>query len=111
MSEQDKKEQHAHEETAYQTGFANTFESEVIPGALPIGRNNPRLVPYNLYAEQLSGTAFTAPRCENLRVWLYRIQPSVVVGAAAGDAKLSSQQALYKDEEKPCYFGGCAYEY
>lgn len=67
---------------AYFSGFGNTFESEVLEGALPIGRNNPRLVPYNLYAEQLSGTAFTAPRVENRRVWLYRIQPSVVVGDA-----------------------------
>lgn len=66
----------------YQTGYGNTFESECVPGALPEGRNNPRLVPLNLYTEQLSGTAFTAPRAENRRVWLYRIQPSVVVQAA-----------------------------
>ena len=66
----------------YQTGFGNAFESECLKGALPKGRNNPRLVPYNLYAEQLSGTAFTAPRQENRRTWLYRIQPSVVVGMA-----------------------------
>lgn len=83
---------------AYQTGFGNTFESEVLPGALPIGRNNPRLVPYNLYTEQLSGTAFTAPRCENRRVWLYRIQPSVV----AGDAR-----PVVTSDDAPCYFGGC----
>ena len=66
----------------YQTGYGNTFESECVPGALPQGRNNPRLVPFQLYTEQLSGTAFTAPRAENRRTWLYRIQPSVVVQAA-----------------------------
>ena len=48
-------------------------------GALPQGRNNPLQCPYNLYAEQLSGSAFTAPRGDgkNLRTWLYRIKPSV----------------------------------
>lgn len=28
--------------------------------------------PLGLYAEQISGTAFTAPRKENLRTWMYR---------------------------------------
>jgi len=62
----------------YQAGFGNSFASEFIAGALPRGRNNPRKVPYGLYAEQLSGTAFTAPRNGNRRTWLYRIHPSVV---------------------------------
>jgi homogentisate 1,2-dioxygenase len=62
----------------YQTGFGNSFETEAIEGALPRGRNNPREVPYNLYTEQLSGTAFTSPRHTNRRTWLYRIQPGVV---------------------------------
>ena len=64
----------------YMTGYNNSFESECIgwKGALPKGRNNPRLVPYNLFVEQLSGTAFTCPRHVNLRTWLYRIKPSVV---------------------------------
>eukprot|EP00271_Cylindrocystis_brebissonii_P014267 TRINITY_DN35573_c0_g1_i1.p1 TRINITY_DN35573_c0_g1~~TRINITY_DN35573_c0_g1_i1.p1 ORF type:complete len:500 (-),score=75.96 TRINITY_DN35573_c0_g1_i1:1458-2957(-) len=61
----------------YQGGFGNNFESEAIPGALPVGRNNPQVCPFGLYAEQLSGTAFTAPRSHNLRSWLYRIKPSV----------------------------------
>ena len=56
----------------------NEFTSEAIPGALPKGCNNPRRCPYGLYAEQLSGTAFTAPRATNQRAWLYRIKPSVV---------------------------------
>lgn len=66
----------------YMTGFQNEFSSEVLPGAVPIGRNTPRIVPYNLYTEQLSGTAFTAPRSTNRRSWLYRIQPSVSTGSA-----------------------------
>ena len=64
----------------YQTGFGNEFESECLPNALPKGRNNPRMVPYGCYAEQLSGTAFTAPRSHNRRTWLYRIQPCVANG-------------------------------
>ena len=62
----------------YQAGFGNSFESQALAHALPRGRNNPRKVPFGLYTEQLSGTAFTAPRCVNRRTWLYRIQPSVV---------------------------------
>jgi homogentisate 1,2-dioxygenase len=62
---------------AYMTGFANSFETEALPGALPIGRNSPQRCAYGLYAEQLSGSAFTAPRGENARSWLYRIRPTV----------------------------------
>lgn len=62
----------------YQTGFGNHFESEAIPGALIKGRNSPQKVPFELYAEQLSGTAFSANRHNNLRSWLYRILPSVL---------------------------------
>jgi homogentisate 1,2-dioxygenase len=62
----------------YQSGFGNQFSTEALPGALPIGKNSPRLVPYGLYAEQLSGTSFTMKRTENFRSWLYRKQPSVV---------------------------------
>jgi homogentisate 1,2-dioxygenase len=58
------------------TGFGNAFESEAAPGALPQGQNSPQKVPFGLYAEQLSGTAFTAPRAENRRSWLYRLRPS-----------------------------------
>lgn len=62
----------------YQSGFGNEFATEALPGALPVGRNSPQRVPYGLYAEQLSGTAFTAPRAHNRRSWLYRIRPAVV---------------------------------
>src|SRR5437870_1359802 len=63
---------------AYQSGFGNEFATEALPGALPAGRNSPQRAPYGLYAEQLSGTAFTAPRGANRRSWLYRIRPAAV---------------------------------
>jgi homogentisate 1,2-dioxygenase len=66
---------------AYQTGFGSEFATEALEGALPVGRNSPQRAPYGLYAEQLSGTAFTAPRAVNRRVWLYRIRPAVLHGA------------------------------
>ena len=62
-------------------GFGNHFSSEAVAGALPLGRNSPQRAPLGLYAELLSGTAFTAPRAANLRTWLYRRQPSVRCGA------------------------------
>jgi homogentisate 1,2-dioxygenase len=65
----------------YQTGFANEFATEAVAGALPQGRNSPQRAPFQLYAELISGTAFTAPRAENRRTWVYRRQPSVVAGA------------------------------
>lgn len=63
----------------YFRGFGSEFSSEDprCPGALPVGQNSPQVCPYGLYAEQLSGTAFTAPRSENKRSWLYRIRPCV----------------------------------
>ncbi|MBC5765659.1 homogentisate 1,2-dioxygenase [Ramlibacter albus] len=67
----------------YQSGFGNEFASEAVPGALPQGRNSPQRAPFDLYAELVSGTAFTAPRAENRRTWVYRRQPSVVSGAFA----------------------------
>ncbi len=63
---------------AYQSGFGNEFATEAVPGALPRGQNSPQDVPLRLYAEQISGTAFTASRAENRRSWLYRIRPSVL---------------------------------
>ncbi len=62
----------------YQSGFGNEFASEAIPGTLPQGQNSPQRVAHGLYAEQLSGTAFTAPRHLNRRSWLYRIRPAAV---------------------------------
>ncbi len=67
----------------YLTGFGNQFATEAVPGTLPVGRNSPQRVAHGLYAELLSGSAFTAPRAENRRTWMYRRQPSVVVGGYA----------------------------
>jgi homogentisate 1,2-dioxygenase len=64
----------------YQSGFGNEFVTEALPGVLPAGRNSPQHVAYGLYAEQLSGTAFTAPRHMNRRSWLYRIRPAAMHG-------------------------------
>jgi homogentisate 1,2-dioxygenase len=82
----------------YQPGFGNEFATEAVPHALRPGRNSPQRPPFDLYTELLSGSAFTAPRAENRRTWMYRRQPSVVAapfrpyeqqwwlsGAAAGE--------------------------
>ncbi len=61
----------------YMPGFGNDFESEALPGSLPQGQNSPQRCAYGLYAEQLSGSPFTAPRGANERSWLYRMRPSV----------------------------------
>jgi homogentisate 1,2-dioxygenase len=79
----------------YQPGFGNHFATEAIPGALPQGRNSPQQVAHGLYAELLSGTAFTAPRANNHRSWLYRRLPSVASGA-------------YQPHEHPRWTSGAA---
>lgn len=61
-------------------GFGNLFASEAVPGVLPPHQNSPQRLPHGLYAEQLSGTAFTAPRAHNQRTWVYRRQPSAQHG-------------------------------
>ena len=61
----------------YQSGFGNEFATEAVKGALPEGQNAPQKHPLGLYTEQLSGSAFTAPRATNRRTWTYRIRPSV----------------------------------
>ena len=68
---------------SYLSGFGNEFATEAVAGALPQGRNSPQRAPHGLYAELISGTAFTAPRALNRRTWMYRRQPSVVSGAYA----------------------------
>ena len=68
------------ENAGYMSGFGNGFETEALPGALPVGRNSPQRCAYGLYAEQLSGSPFTAPRASNERSWLYRIRPTVQHG-------------------------------
>lgn len=78
----------------YSRGFGNFVSSEALPGALP-DHNSPQRCPYGLYAEQLSGTAFTAPRALNRHTWLYRIRPSVIHSAfsAVEHPRLSSAAA------------------
>ncbi len=63
---------------SYQSGFGNSFASEAVRGALPVGQNSPQHTPRGLYPEVLSGTAFTAPRAENLSTWMYRLRPSAM---------------------------------
>ncbi len=65
-------------ELRYMSGFANEFATEALPGALPEGQNSPQKCAYGLYAEQISGTAFTAPRAHNRRTWTYRIRPAAM---------------------------------
>ena len=60
----------------YQSGFGDHYATEAVAGALPVGQNSPQKTPFGLYAEQLSGSAFTAPRHDNRRSWLYRLRPS-----------------------------------
>ncbi len=72
---------HARDALRYQSGFGNHFATEALAGALPEGRNSPQRCAYGLYAEQFSGTAFTAPRHANRRSWLYRIRPAALYGA------------------------------
>jgi homogentisate 1,2-dioxygenase len=66
----------ADDEFRYHGGFGNQFASEAVAGALPVGRNSPQRAPLGLYAEQISGAAFTQPRAVNRRTWVYRIMPS-----------------------------------
>ena len=63
----------------YQAGFGNTFCTEAVKGALPVGQNSPQKTPRGLYPEVLSGSASTAPRAENLSTWLYKLRPSAMM--------------------------------
>ncbi|ELT99624.1 hypothetical protein CAPTEDRAFT_31909, partial [Capitella teleta] len=67
-------------ELQYLHGFGNEHETEALTGALPHGQFNPQQAPMGLYAEQFSTTAFTAPRHQNRRTWMYRIRPSAAQG-------------------------------
>ena len=73
-------------ELQYLGGFGNQLSSEALPGSLPMGRNSPQRVANGLYAELLSGSAFTAPRAENRRTWMYRRQPGVKCTGTAHQA-------------------------
>ncbi len=88
-------------EPGYLHGFWNEHETEALEGALPVGRRTPRRLPYGLYAEQLSGSAFTAPRASNLRSWLYRIRPSVKRGRLGPFAHPGLETAPLADAATP----------
>ncbi len=81
----------------YRTGFGNEFATEAVAGTLPVGRNSPQRVAHGLYAEQLSGTAFTAPRSENRRSWLYRIRPAAMHGSFERYAPKHGKGTLHDD--------------
>ena len=81
----------------YLHGFGNEHSSEAVPGALPLGRNSPQRAPFGLYAEQLSGTAFTEPRAHNRRSWLYRIRPSAAHPAFARTANGAIRTAPFTE--------------
>jgi homogentisate 1,2-dioxygenase len=85
----------------YMSGFGNGFETEALPGALPVGRNSPQRCPYGLYAEQISGSPFTAPRARNERSWLYRILPTLAHGAAFRPAALGLWRTAPAAEANP----------
>ena len=75
MNAQRKPKMHSSHVLEHQVGFGQEFASEALPGALPVGQNSPQRCPYGLYAEQISGSAFTAPRQGNRRTWTYRVRP------------------------------------
>jgi homogentisate 1,2-dioxygenase len=85
----------------YQGGFGNEFATEALDGALPAGRNSPQQVAYGLYTEQISGTAFTAPRANNRRTWLYRLRPAVLHGAFEAYRQPRVRSAPFADAETP----------
>lgn len=66
------------DDLSYLSGFGNTLQSEAMPGALPAHQNSPQPAPFGLYAEQLNGTGFTAPRAQNRRTWMYRLRPQIL---------------------------------
>jgi homogentisate 1,2-dioxygenase len=62
----------------YLSGFGNNHQTEAIAGALPTKQNSPQKCMFDLFPEQINGSAFTRPRHTNLRSWLYRKLPSVM---------------------------------
>jgi len=75
---QDAKNYQDYPNLKYTNGFNNELESEALDNALPRNQNSPQHAQYGLYAEQINGSAFTAPRHINHKSWLYKIYPSVV---------------------------------
>ena len=91
----------------YQSGFGNEFVTEALDGAVPVGQNSPQRVPYGLYAEQISGTAFTAPRGANRRSWTYRIRPAAMHRAVSPRSATGASSApLTTCRRHPTSFAG-----
>ena len=88
-------------ELQYQCGLGNSFATEAVPGALPVGRNSPQRPPRGLYAEVLSGTAFTAPRAENHSSWLYKLRPSAMHGPYRRIAEGLLRSGPFNEAETP----------
>ncbi|MGE0174844.1 MAG: homogentisate 1,2-dioxygenase [Oligoflexales bacterium] len=98
----------------YVSGFGNYHSSEALDGALPKDRNSPQKPPYGLFPEQLSGSAFTEKRSDNLHSWLYKIRPSVCHGpftkrnsngymrtAPASDTTMTPSQLRWRAPQEP----------
>src|SRR2546422_10337007 len=85
----------------YQSGFGNVHSTEAVPGALPVGRNSPQRPPKGLYAEVISGTAFTAPRAENQSTWTYRLRPSAMHPPYKRMAASLLRSGPFRDTETP----------
>ncbi|NVK32770.1 MAG: homogentisate 1,2-dioxygenase [Gammaproteobacteria bacterium] len=89
----------------YMPGFGNDFETESLPDALPQGQNSPQKCNYGLYAEQLSGSPFTAPHGQNERSWLYRIRPSVRHGVSFSEVTVPHWKTAPYAEQHVLAFG------
>jgi homogentisate 1,2-dioxygenase len=85
----------------YIPGFGAHVSTEAVAGVLPIGRNSPQRAALGLFAEQLSGTAFTAPRAENRRSWLYRMRPAAAQGAFSPAAFPAWRTAPFEGPASP----------
>ena len=80
----------------YINGWGGYNNSEARPGTVPPLGNTPQKCPYGLYAEQISGTAFTKVQHENQRSWKYRIRP------AAGQRFVRLKSTEYPITDTPC---------
>ncbi|HKU27870.1 MAG TPA: homogentisate 1,2-dioxygenase, partial [Candidatus Sulfotelmatobacter sp.] len=88
-------------ERSYMCGFGNHFSTEALAGALPDGRNSPQRAPFGLYAELISGAAFTAPRAENRRTWTYRLLPSAMQAEYGKSTHSSWKSGPFNEVETP----------
>ncbi|KDN59845.1 putative homogentisate 1,2-dioxygenase [Colletotrichum sublineola] len=88
----------------YQPGFNNSFESEAIAGTIPRGQNSPRSIRYGLYAEQITGSSFVAPRHANKKAWLYRSRPAVAHQGFARPLTLFAQTELPDNKDTESTF-------